>query len=86
MVFEFVILLISKKKESVKLREQIEVLKAEKSKPAPAKEATAADSQSPQREAARANAEVVPAASADLHIAADIWRPFGCLGYSAASA
>lgn len=54
----FLVLYSVSKKESVKLREQIEVLKAEKSKPAPAKEAAAVDPGSPQREAARANADL----------------------------
>jgi len=51
----FLVLYSVSKKEAVKLREDIETLKAEKAKPAPARESSPLESSSSQREAAAAN-------------------------------
>lgn len=52
----FLVLYSVSKKESVKLREQMETLRTEKAKPAPIQEASTVEQASPQREAAAANA------------------------------
>lgn len=52
----FLVLYSVSKKESVKLHEQIETLRAERSKPAPVQASTEVESPTPQREAAIANA------------------------------
>ncbi len=52
----FLVLYSASKKETVKLRDQIETLKSEKSKPAPAREANPTDENKNEREAATLNA------------------------------